>query len=97
MSKRRLERFYAHPQDWVSNCGTLVQSFLNCYVNTLKDFKNHWVLEFDETIEKKSGHSTYGVGYHYSSKAEKVIPSIAVFNLSLAHRWTKISLPLWLN
>ena len=34
------------------------------------------------------------MGYHYSSKAEKVIPSVAVFNLSLTHRLTKMSLPL---
>lgn len=94
MSKRRLERFYARPHDWVAHCGILVQSFLSRYVGTNKKFNCHWVLTVDETVEKKSGHATHGIGYHYSSKAEKVIPSIAVFNLSLTHRWTKISLPL---
>ena len=94
MSKRRLERFYARPHDWVGHCGILVQSFLNRYMGSVKDFTHHWVLAVDETVEKKSGHATHGVGYNYSSKAEKVIRSIAVFNLSLTHRWTKISLPL---
>lgn len=94
MSKRRLERFYARPHDWIGHCGILVQSFLNRYAGSIKNFNRHWVLAVDETVEKKSGHATHGVGYNYSSKAEKVIRSIAVFNLSLTHRWTKISLPL---
>ena len=93
-SKRGLERFYATPHDWTSHVGLLVQSFLSRFAGVVKGFNSHWLLTVDETVEKKAGKATYGVGYHYSSKAEKVIPSVAVFNLSLTHRLTKVSLPL---
>ena len=94
MSKRGLERFYAQPHDWLGNCGVLVAAFLGRFVGTVKNFNQHWLLTVDETVEKKAGHATHGVGYHYSSKAEKVVSSIAVLNLSLTHRFTKLSLPL---
>jgi hypothetical protein len=67
MSKRRLERFYARPHDWIGHCGILVQSFLSRYAGSVKNFNRHWVLAVDETVEKKSGHATHGVGYNYSS------------------------------
>ena len=70
--------------------GILVQSFLSRFAGVVKGFNSQWLLTVGETVEKKAGK----VGYHYSSKAEKVIPSVAVFNLSLTHRSTKLSLPL---
>lgn len=97
MSKRRLERFYARPHDWVSYNGTLVYDFLSRFKDVFERFSSNalgWALTIDETVEKKQGKSTYGRGFHYSSKADKVIGSIAVMNLSLTHCGTKLSLPL---
>jgi putative transposase len=94
MSKRRLERFYARPHAWSSHSAELIIGFLSRMILHIKGFHSDWVLACDETVDKKSGHATYGVGYAYSSKAEKVIKSIAVMNLSLVHRGSKLSLPL---
>lgn len=94
MSKRRLERFYARPHAWSSHSADLIIRFLGRTILSTTGFNSDWVLAADETVDKKSGHATYGVGYAYSSKAEKVIKSIAVMNLSLIHRTRKLSLPL---
>lgn len=94
MSKRRLERFYARPHDWSGHTLDLILRFLSRHINSVKDFNMYWVLAVDETVDKKSGHATYGIGYAYSSKAEKVVKSIAVMNISLVHRFSKLSLPL---
>jgi putative transposase len=92
-SKRSVERFYARPHDWCEHMGVLIISFLSRHAHFIKDFNQQWVLAGDETVDKKSGHATHGIGYAYSSKAEKVIKSVSVLNISLAHRYTKLSLP----
>jgi putative transposase len=92
-SKRSVERFYARPHDWCEHLGVLIISFLSRHAHFIKDFNQHWVLAGDETVDKKSGHATHGIGYAYSSKAEKVIKGISVLNISLVHRYTKLSLP----
>jgi putative transposase len=94
MSKRRIERFYARPHDWVSACVCLLVGFLDRLGTACSNLLGDWVITIDESVEKKSGKATYGRGFHFSSKAEKVIGSIAVMNLSLTHRGTKMSLPL---
>jgi putative transposase len=95
MSKRGLERFYASPHDWAVHSGDLIISFLSRHISTVKGFNEHWVIGADETVDKKSGHATHGIGYAYSSKAEKVIKSVSVLNMSLIHRYAKLSLPLF--
>ena len=91
-SKRSLERFYAHPHDWRENVGFLLSSFFEGSVG--KFLNTNWLLTVDETVDKKSGKRTHGVGYHYSSKAEKVLSSIAILNVSLTHTSSKLSLPI---
>jgi putative transposase len=94
MSKRRIERFYGCPHDWVSHCVLLLSSFFDRFSTALCFSSGDWVLTIDETVDKKSGKATHGRGYHYSSKADKLINSIAVLNLSLTHSVSKLSLPL---
>jgi putative transposase len=94
MSKRRLERFYARPHAWSLHSADLIIGFLSRTVLRVTGFNSDWVLACDETVDKKSGHATHGIGYAYSSKAEKVIKSISVMNLSVVHRTSKLSLPL---
>ena len=86
-SKRSIERFYARPHDWSEHMGILIISFFSRHVKFIKDFNQSWVLAGDETVDKKSGHATHGIGYAYSSKAEKVIKGMSVLNLSLVHRY----------
>jgi putative transposase len=92
-SKRSLERFYARPHDWFEHMGVLIISFLSRHAHFIKDFNQHWVFAGDETVDKKSGHATHGISYAYSSKAEKVIKGMSVLNISLVHRYAKLSLP----
>lgn len=94
MSKRRLERFYARPHNWTETNVSVASSFLKRFVDSVSGITDSWAITVDETIGKKSGSSTHGVGYHYSSKDEKVIKSIAVLNLSLTHSTSKLSLPM---
>jgi hypothetical protein len=90
-SLRSLERFYAKGQEWSLYSFELILGFV---VRHIKDFGSSWVLLVDETVDKKAGKHTHGVGYHYSSKAEGVIKSIALLNLSVCHQLSGLSLPL---
>lgn len=94
MSKRRLERFYARPHNWTETNVSVASSFVQRIVDSVSSLTDSWAITADETIGKKSGKSTHGVGYHYSSKDDKVINSIAVLNLSLTHSTSKLSLPM---
>jgi putative transposase len=94
ISKRSIERFYSRPHDWALNSVHLITSFLGRHIGIIKDFNENWVIAADETVDKKSGHATYGIGYAYSSKAEKIIKSVSVLNMSLIHRTAKLSLPI---
>jgi hypothetical protein len=90
ISKRSIERFYSRPHDWAVNSVHLITSFLGRHIGIIKDFNENWVIAADETVDKKSGHATHGIGYAYSSKAEKVIKSVSVLNMSLIHRTAKL-------
>lgn len=94
LSVRNLERFYASSQDWLLQTLTLVSVFFEQMLKSEAFRGNTWCLAVDETVGKKSGKQTYGLGYHYSSKDDKVIKSISVLNLSLIHVTTKLSLPV---
>jgi putative transposase len=94
LSVRNLERFYASSQDWLLQTLTIVWVFFEQMLKSEAFRGNTWCLAVDETVGKKSGKQTYGLGYHYSSKEDKVIKSISVLNLSLIHITTKLSLPV---
>lgn len=91
---RSIERFFATTQDWGVNSSELVAGFLTRLGGKVSGLLGSWALASDETVGKKSGHATHGIGYHYSSKDDKVVKSIAVLNLSLLHVGTKLSLPM---
>ena len=93
-SLRSIERFYASAQDWNDHTFTLVAAFLSGLVSDSIFFKQDWCLVLDETVGKKSGAETHGLGYHYSSKDDKVIKSVAVLSASLVHLSKKLSLPM---
>ena len=75
-SYRSVERGYNAKIDWGSVHWQLFKSHL--YVAD-----RHYVLAGDEVVAAKAGKATYGVGSHYSSIAQRVIPSVAFFTLSL--------------
>lgn len=91
---RSIERFFASTHDWGANNAELISSFLNRAGTSFCGLLGGWALATDETIGKKSGHATHGIGFHYSSKDDKVIKSVAVLNLSLLHPGTKLCLPI---
>lgn len=91
---RSIERFFATPQDWGTNSAELISGFLTRLCGVVSGLTDGWVLAVDETVGKKSGHATHGIGFHYSSKDDKVIKSISVLNISLLHTGTKLSLPI---
>jgi hypothetical protein len=90
-SLRSLERFYAKGQEWSLYSFELILGLISRH---FKDLGNGWVLLVDETVDKKAGKSTHGIGYHYSSKDERVLKSIALLNVSVCHQSSGLSLPL---
>lgn len=91
---RSIERFFASSHDWGADSAELISSFLTRMCGAVAGLLGGWALTVDETIGKKAGHATHGLGYHYSSKDDKVIKSVAVLNLSLLHSGTRLSLPI---
>lgn len=75
-SERSIFRLIADPIDW-----TLVNAYL--FVSFTYDSAKTYLLVADETIEGKAGKSSAGLGMFYSSSAQKPIPSINMFGLSL--------------
>ncbi len=74
-SLRSIERFFSKQIDWTELSFGLLKRLIN------KDMEA--IVAFDETVGKKAGKSTYGVGKHFDNKSKKVIPSIAILMLSL--------------
>ena len=91
---RSIERFFASTHDWGLCSAELIGGFLGRLSGSFSGLLGQWALATDETVGKKAGHATHGIGFHYSSKDSKVIKSVAVLNLSLLHVSTKLSLPI---
>jgi putative transposase len=91
---RSIERFFASTHDWGSSSAELISGFLTRLSAPTSGLLGHWALAADETVGKKAGSATHGIGFHYSSKDNKVIKSVAALNLSLLHIGTKLSLPI---
>ena len=85
-SLRSIERFFSKPIDWAEVNFTILRDFL--------DKNTKVIIAFDETVGKKAGKSTYGVGKHFDNKSKKVIPSVAILMLSLIIVQTKTSYSL---
>jgi putative transposase len=93
-STRTNERFYASSHNWVKYTLTLVCAFLMRVQKENPSMKTGYFIAFDETVGKKAGKSTYGIGYHYSSKDQRVVKSIAVLGISLIHQPSNLSIPI---
>jgi putative transposase len=91
---RSIERFFASTHDWGLSSAELISGFLTRLSVPISGLLGDWALATDETVGKKAGCATHGIGFHYSSKESKVIKSVAVLNLSLLHVSTKLSLPI---
>lgn len=77
MGLRSVERFYAQtPFDWTS-----VRILL--FKNFFYQVKQTYLLVADETVEKKAGKCSHGLGWFYSSLAKQAIPSVSFLGLSL--------------
>jgi putative transposase len=90
---RSIERFFAATHDWGLSSVELIDGFLTRLSGSFSGLLGHWALATDETVGKKAGHATHGIGFHYSSKDSKVVKSVAALNLSLLHVGTKLCLP----
>ena len=86
-SERSVFRLIANSMDWAC---------LNAYlfVFYVYDPTKTYLLVGDETIEGKAGKSSHGLGMFYSSVAQKAIPGINMFSLSLICVETSTSSPM---
>jgi len=75
-SYRNIQRFFASKIDWERLRIILFSKFL--YRK-----EDEYILAADECVEAKSGKSSFGLGYFFSSLAKKVIPSISFAHLSI--------------
>jgi putative transposase len=89
LSKRTLERRFGEALNWDKHQRELVNTYLSAHLSEAEI-----VLLGDETVGKKSGKSTHGIGYHYNSKSEQVEKSIAISCLSICCVKEKLCLPV---
>lgn len=75
-SYRNIQRFFASQIDWERLRIILFSKFLYQKEET-------YILAADECVEAKSGKTSFGLGYFFSSLAKKVIPSISFIHLSI--------------
>jgi len=75
-SYRNIQRFFASQIDWEHLRILLFSKFLFQKEDT-------YILAADECVEAKSGKSSFGLAYFFSSLASKVIPSICFAHLSI--------------
>ncbi len=83
-SKRHIFRFLKENHDWLK----IRVAIFNFYVH---NDENHYIVAVDETVEGKSGKSSFGIDRFYSSCAQKTIKSVCFFALSLINVKTKTS------
>lgn len=89
-SLRQIFRFLGGDFDWYA-IRTLF--FMTFFYNA----NTHYLLAIDETVEKKSGKSTHGKDYFYSSTAQAAIKSVCFFALSVICPTTRKSFSLGLE
>ena len=89
-SLRQIFRFLGGDFDWYA-IRTLF--FMTFFYNA----NQHYLLAIDETVEKKSGKSTHGKDFFYSSTAQAAIKSVCFFALSVICPTTRKSFSLGLE
>ena len=86
-SYRSVQRFFGEPIPWV-------QLYWQFFVAQLYQSEREYILGGDECVVTKSGHKTYGLDQFFSGLLSKVVPSIAIFALSLIDVTERRSYPI---
>jgi DDE superfamily endonuclease len=86
-SYRSLQRFYQTPVNWLLLHWILLKTWL------LRS-DGLYLLAGDEVVVSKSGKKTHGLGRFYSSIAQRAIPSLSFFAISVIAVETRQSYPL---
>ena len=81
-SYRTIHRFFHSEIDWLQ-----VNWLFFC--NHLHSAPDAYLLVGDETVLKKAGKQTFGIDRFFSSLADKTVPSVAFFGLSLVNVRTR--------
>lgn len=77
-SYRTVQRFFSSPIDWLALNLLLLRVLVVGVPTSMR-----YVLAVDEVVEKKAGKHTWGVGWFYSSIADKAIRSVSNHAISL--------------
>ena len=77
-SYRNIQRFFAHPTDWLCLNILLLRS-----AYTTSPSKDRYIVALDEVVEAKAGKWTFGLNWFYSSIAGRVIRSVSNHVVSL--------------
>ena len=86
-SYRTVQRFFGEPIPWV-------QLYWQFFVSQLYRSEREYLLAGDESVITKSGKQTYGLDHFFSGLLSKVVPSIAIFALSLIDVTERRSYPI---
>jgi hypothetical protein len=86
-SYRTVQRFFGEQIPWV-------QLYWQFFVAQLYQSEREYLLTGDECIVTKSGQKTYGPDHFFSGLLRKVVPSIAIFVLSLIDVTERRSYPI---
>ena len=86
-SYRTVQRFFGEQIPWV-------QLFWQFFVAQLYQSEREYILGGDECVVTKSGKQTHGLDHFFSGLLSKVVPSIAIFALSLIDVQERRSYPI---
>ena len=86
-SYRTVQRFFAENITWV-------QLFWQFFVAQLYRAEREYLLAGDESVITKSGKKTHGLDHFFSGLLSKVVPSMAIFALSLIDVTERRSYPI---
>ena len=86
-SYRTVQRFFGEQIPWV-------QLYWQFFVAQLYQSEREYLLGGDECVVTKSGKKTYGLDHFFSGLLSKVVPSIAIFALSLIDVEERRSYPI---
>jgi hypothetical protein len=86
-SYRTVQRFFGEQIPWV-------QLYWQFFVSQLYRSEREYLLAGDESVITKSGKQTYGLDHFFSGLLSKVVPSIAIFALSLIDVEERRSYPI---
>ncbi len=86
-SYRTMQRFFGEQIPWV-------QLYWQFFAAQLYELEREYLLGGDECVVTKSGKQTYGLDHFFSGLLSKVVPSIAIFALSLIDVEERRSYPI---